>query len=979
MKLHDVVSHHAIQVLRRAVVPVVLGMMAMPVMAEDVSAPVILQYFEGSYRTIENRTPDIFAAGYGSVYTPPPGRADQGNFSVGYDQYDRFDLGKPGNPTLYGTETGIKTTINGIHRAGLNYYVDLVLNHAGYSNYGSVDGDGHSFVNAGGYPGLAITLPWDIDGDFHSAYDGGVDHERLAGLLDIAQEKAYYFVRNPVPGYNNLPGGTTSAFGRMANVPDENNRRFYPDRNLQPIMVYDPVTGEHDIAIYPFNPSNPLAGDPTEETAMGYLMRNAQWLVQDVGVDGFRLDAAKHVTQETLHMFDRAVYRSSTRQLLNGQQRDIFSFSEVYDGQPGNLQQYVVKTINHNDPGTIGANRDTLDFPLFFALRGNLSKNGISNSWYNVQNASLDYNDNQSHDGSQGVMFVSSHDDVGPEMDNVAYAYVLMHPGNALVYFNGKEFGNGRDFPKPGRGDALGGLYGNSITNLLDIRNTHGRGNYHELWIEKESLAYEREGSAIVMLSNRGDAGYDERTFHTDFPENTRLVELTGNAANASTDPFNDIKDVIKVGPGGNITARFLRNKAPGTDNYTGNGYLVYGLAAPRGSVSLGGVSQTIAGQTPTDTTNGTTRLSDIHVVTGNSMRVTLNTQAMIFQDDVGSGQPATYHDRPADGNNALLKLDEGLDLNNSGAVDNITPGQVAYGFEQFVTDHQPGYDNLATGNGTYAQDIDTSSLSEGMHYLTVRAFRYRPDSGPDAGPAIFTDWRESLYIDRLKPVSGIDSFNATVNGVNENRALVVRSLDETADNMHVLFDLPAGESDSAILAMINNNSQTQQIDRDLFQFQKNGLTSGNHVATIVTYEITGNYNIQRMAGLFTSTIFGAGLGDTNFDGYYSPQDISIFGNDLNNNNVFNPAGDLDGDGLINLTDLTLLGQRLHDVGADQPTIDAYNQLVSSVPEPGGLLLIMGWGMGLMSRRRRSTRRKSSMGQGHVPVFGKGANHVTAS
>ena len=46
---------------------------------------------------------DVFAAGYGSIWFPPPGRTDSGNTSVGYDVYDRFDLGSPGNPTLYGT------------------------------------------------------------------------------------------------------------------------------------------------------------------------------------------------------------------------------------------------------------------------------------------------------------------------------------------------------------------------------------------------------------------------------------------------------------------------------------------------------------------------------------------------------------------------------------------------------------------------------------------------------------------------------------------------------------------------------------------------------------------------------------------------------------------------------------------------------------------------------------------------------------
>ena len=61
-----------------------------------------------------------------------------------------------------------------------------------------------------------------------------------------------------------------------------------------------------------------MAGDPVEENATGYLMRNAQWLVQVVGVDGLRIDAAKHVQGFVLDFLDRAVYRQNPRPLLDG-------------------------------------------------------------------------------------------------------------------------------------------------------------------------------------------------------------------------------------------------------------------------------------------------------------------------------------------------------------------------------------------------------------------------------------------------------------------------------------------------------------------------------------------------------------------------------------------------------------------------------------------------------------------------------------
>ena len=53
--------------------------------------PVILQDFESTWQTITTRMPDIFAAGYGGIYTPHrPVRAESGNQSVGYDVYDRY-------------------------------------------------------------------------------------------------------------------------------------------------------------------------------------------------------------------------------------------------------------------------------------------------------------------------------------------------------------------------------------------------------------------------------------------------------------------------------------------------------------------------------------------------------------------------------------------------------------------------------------------------------------------------------------------------------------------------------------------------------------------------------------------------------------------------------------------------------------------------------------------------------------------------
>lgn len=908
--------------------------------AEDVSAPVIFQDFENSHQTIENRMPDVFASGYGAVYTPPPGRADSGNQSVGYDQYNRFDLGSPGNPTLYGTETGLKTLVNAVHTMGGNYYIDFVMNHDGFS-----DNSTPGFVNAGGYPGFAITLNPsnnnagynDQYGDFHSPADTGDVNGRLAGLIDIAQEKNYQFIRNPVNPNDprNLPAGQTPAFGRIANVPDPANARFYPDQSLQPIVVSDPATGQQNIKIYPFNLQDPMHGTPVPENAMGYLMRNAQCLVQTIGVDGFRLDAAKNMPLFVMNYFDQAVWRSSSRTLLNGQQDQVFSFAEVYDGNPSFVQQWVRKTIAYNadgslsNPGTVQGNRDVLDFPLFFAMQQNLTTNGLQNDWRNVANASIDVNDDGLHNGSQGVMFVSSQDNGPPALSNVAYAYTLMMPGNALVYYNGHEFGTNRGFPQDGRGDALGGVYGNAIPNLVDLRNRYGRGNYEELLLEKESFAYERQGSAIVLLSNRTDAGFDSRTLQTDFAPGTPLIELTGNAGTSVADPHHDIPQLLIVNPDRTVNVRFLRNSTFNLQNqstFTGDGYLVYGLPTPQGSMKITNVAQVLHNNLPSTSDpniaylNGTTRIADVDVIKSSSFQVQLNTTAVNLL--------GFYRDRPADGDNALLKVDGGIDVNGNGHVDYVQPNTVEYGFEEFTTVHSPGYFN-ASGNGSYAQTIDATKLSEGMHYIEAIAFRHRDDGGPP----VYSDWRQSIYVDLMPPNSGIDSFNPAVTGVNQNRNLVVRSLDETATNVHVFMDLPAAVSDAQILAMTASNTQATQTDRDLFQSSINGVTSGNHVATVVSYKIDGTYNIQRFTAsqspvLSISTGIGAGLGDLDFDGKYTAADVDLFRRVFySHNTLFNPAADFNGDGLVDGNDVMLLGAKLRAVGADAATMADYNSL----------------------------------------------------
>lgn len=884
----------------------------------SVSAPPILQWFDGSFDTIEERLPDVFEAGFGALWLPPPGRADSGNQSVGYDPYDRFDLGSPDNETLYGTETGLKHLADLLDRTSTSLHIDAILNHAGFSDL-STEG----FADSGGYPGLAITLDGAIDGDFHSAFAQGDLEFRLSGLVDIDHTTNHVLVRNPVDAEagNNIPVGTiTDPYGRLANIPKSENARFYPDLDGEAKFLFDPVTGESDLAVYSFDTADPMSGDAVAENALGYLMRYMQWMVQVIGVDGFRVDAAKHFDSFVMDYLDRAVYRSNPRTLLDGSTENVFSYSEVFDGNKDTLLSYVRKNIDPSDPGRIGGNRDVLDFSSFFMMRDKLSSPGTPNAWYDVRDSLLDLHDDGLHNGSAGVLFVRSHDEFGPtSLGNVAHAMALMYPGNAVVYFNGKEFGPDRDFPKAGRGDALGGVYGETIKRLLSIRQSHGRGDFYERWIDNEGIfIFERENSAIVGLSNRGDGGFDERTISVGFAPGTRLIELTGNASDPSVDPHDDLPDYLEVSSNNTVTIRIPRNQNANGD-WHGSGYVIYGLATPQSSgIELTGVDSVLSGSVPEvdDYANGVTRLEDLHVVTGDQITVNLQTEEVYLDSQ------QSIRDISADGDQAMLRLDGGTDVNGNGIVDNVSPGSVTYGFEFFQDVASPlvGAEgvNGTRGTGQFQQQIDLSSLEEGVHFLEVRAFRHRMDGGQP----VYSDYRESIYLDRLPPVSDVQSFLPYVDGVNENRNLVVRSLDKTANSVHVFLDLPAATSDSEILNLVDSSNSARKIDRDQFIYGFENLTSGNHVATVVSYERTGNVNVQRIPGLSISTVYGGGLGDLDFNGAWELADLNLFETlVLGEQSSFNPAADFDGNGLVDYIDLQRFSEFLVASEAQQELV----------------------------------------------------------
>ena len=777
------------------------------------TADVMLQYFESKWDTIERRAADVFLSGYSSVWLPPNAVADSGGYSVGYDVFDRFNFGSPSWRTLYGTEDGYMQMVRELQQAGVRVYQDVILNHNGFR-----DKNTPGFESAGGYPGFTTTLAEDEYGDFYPYHWEGDYYRRLAGLISIAHDKNHQFIRHPVEEDSaNIPNET----------PDSNNRRLYPDPSAAP---GDEVTPSG------FNLTNPLGGEPVTENATGLLLRYMRWMNEVVGVDGFRLDAVKHMYPWFFNDFYDAAVHEKGRKDIAGNYTTPFSFGEALDGSFDLLSQYVRKDGY--------GNRDVLDFPLFFTMNDIFNAGGFGDL-RELSNASIDGLDGNYNNGTYGVQFVASHDDFGPSADNPAHAYILSRPGYPLVYFNAYEFGDGRDFPKPGRGDALGGRFGEMIPRLVRIHNEYARGEMKLRWEAADLYIYERSRNLLVGISDRGDAGYREATVYVDIPPGTELRELTGNHEQSA-----DIPSTLTVDSNWQVTLRVPHNNQQ-------RGYVMYGPGNPQGELSIEPVSQVIPAD-GTDRSLAEQRLADIPVVTTDTITLRLQTSSEVPED------------------NAIFRLNRGENVTGS-----MFMGGDFAGFEPFSVRSS----RHEGGTGLYEQEIDVSGLAEGYHYVRVAAFINRPSDYP----YIYRDFRKVFYLDRqgvemdvLYPP--LEEGTHTIE--SENYVLRFKNSCGTGNSFYIFFDDEAqSEQVEDYLDRLGNDNRMTRYDRRHWEYHWEDIPSGERTVAIVGFEESGRAELHRWENFYVAVDMPviADFAGSPTEGI-SPLEVSF--NDLSSGNI---------------------------------------------------------------------------------------------
>jgi alpha-amylase len=325
---------------------------------------------------------DLAKAGITALWLPPAYKGTGGGYDVGYGIYDLFDLGefdqKGSVRTKYGTKDEYITAVKTAKEAGLQIYADVVFNHR-------MGGDAEEEFEA---------IPFDLS-DRTRALGGPRNIKSwtrfdFPGRGDQYSSMKWRWWHFDSVDYNSFDPGYKAVF-RMK------------DKNFE--TKVDLRQGNYDY----------LMGcdlDMNHEQVRGELKYWGEWIIGLAGIDGFRLDAIKHINGDFFN--DWLDY------LEHKFQRNLFTVGEYWSEDFGALSWYI---------GNAGGRMSLFDVPLHYNFH-RASKAGGS---YDMR-AILD-NTLMKHIPLLAVTFVDNHDTqplqalesmVEAWFKPLAYAFILL-------------------------------------------------------------------------------------------------------------------------------------------------------------------------------------------------------------------------------------------------------------------------------------------------------------------------------------------------------------------------------------------------------------------------------------------------------------------------------------------------------------------------------------------------------------------------
>jgi alpha-amylase len=271
------------------------------------------------WRSLVKQAPQLARSGISAVWLPPAYKGMGGNQEVGYAAYDLYDLGEFNQQgsirTKYGTKEDYVQAIQACKNFGINVYADVVFNH-------KIGGDHEEDFDA---------IPVDIANRHHALGPARTIRSWTSFTFPGRQGKyssmQWHWWHFDSVDYNALEPGLHAVW-QVKDKPLENNV------NLE--------RGNYDF----------LMGcdlDVAHPEVIQELKSWGEWNLDHLGVNGFRLDAIKHINSN--------FFVDWINHIEHYAQRDVFVVGEYWSYDLGTLSWYATQT---------GGQMSLFDAPLHF-------------------------------------------------------------------------------------------------------------------------------------------------------------------------------------------------------------------------------------------------------------------------------------------------------------------------------------------------------------------------------------------------------------------------------------------------------------------------------------------------------------------------------------------------------------------------------------------------------------------------------------
>ena len=410
------------------------------------------------WQVLSGKSQELKDAGITALWLPPAYKGGSVN-DVGYGVYDRYDLGefnqKGTVPTRYGTVGQLTSCITSLHGQGIQVYEDMVMNHLTFADAQeqfNIGGTNYNVYTSFTYPGR---------GNTYSAFQW---HYYNFNATQQAPNNGWYQWN----AYDFQPYANNDAYDNLLG-----SEIRYADVNQR-----------------------------TETKNWG------NWITNKMNLDGYRLDATKHIQTGFVNEWLDAVKGTSGR----------FAVSEAWFRNLGDLNNYAAAT---------GGRTSLFDVPLHYTFQdmsngnGAWDMRGLQFAGFTEANGALSVSfvDNHDTDQTGGALFspVSN-------LKMLAYAYILTREKGYPCVFYKDYFNYG---------------LGAQIKKLIQVRqaNAYGAATEYTSVNDANVYTYSRAGDAthkgLLVLLNDGGSGAS-KGITTPFKSVT-LTDATGNNAGTVT------------------------------------------------------------------------------------------------------------------------------------------------------------------------------------------------------------------------------------------------------------------------------------------------------------------------------------------------------------------------------------------------------------------------------------------------------------